>query len=72
VGRGKSQACELASRIATVLEHLIKLEASPALDPWAAGVAPPVAALLIAGMVGYVATWFTPHRGNTARQSGQG
>jgi Domain of unknown function DUF29 len=30
---GKSQARELASRIATVLEHLIKLEASPAADP---------------------------------------
>jgi hypothetical protein len=30
---GKSQARELASRIATVLEHLIKLQVSPALDP---------------------------------------
>jgi hypothetical protein len=34
--------------------------------------AQPLTALLIAGMVGYVATWFTPHRGNTARRSGQG
>jgi Domain of unknown function DUF29 len=33
---GKSQARELASRIATVLEHLIKLQTSPALDPRAA------------------------------------
>jgi hypothetical protein len=32
---GKSQSRELASRIATVLEHLIKLQASSALDPQA-------------------------------------
>jgi Domain of unknown function DUF29 len=30
---GKSQTRELASRIATILEHLIKLQASPARDP---------------------------------------
>ncbi len=30
---GKSQARELASRIGTILEHLIKLLASPATDP---------------------------------------
>ena len=30
---GESQSRELASRIATVLEHLIKLQASPAPDP---------------------------------------
>jgi len=30
---GKSQARELASRIATILEHLIELQTSPALDP---------------------------------------
>ena len=30
---GESQSRELASRIATVLEHLIKLQASPAIDP---------------------------------------
>jgi hypothetical protein len=30
---GKSQARDLASRIATVLEHLIKLQVSPAMDP---------------------------------------
>jgi hypothetical protein len=34
--------------------------------------AQPLAALLIAGTAGYVATWFTPHRGNTARRSGRG
>jgi hypothetical protein len=30
---GKNQARELASRIAVILEHLIKLEASPSSDP---------------------------------------
>ena len=30
---GKSQARELASRIATILEHLIKLQLSPTTDP---------------------------------------
>lgn len=30
---GKSQAREFASRIAVILEHLIKLQASPAIDP---------------------------------------
>lgn len=30
---GRSQRNELASRLATILEHLIKLENSPALDP---------------------------------------
>ena len=32
---GKSQARELASRIAIILVHLMKLEASPAKEPWA-------------------------------------
>lgn len=27
----------------------------------------PLAALLVAGAVGYVTTWFTPRRGNAAR-----
>jgi hypothetical protein len=31
--------------------------------------AQPLAALLIAGTAGYVASWFAPHRGNTARRS---
>jgi hypothetical protein len=30
---GKSQSRGLASRVATIIEHLIKLEASPATDP---------------------------------------
>jgi ABC-type uncharacterized transport system permease subunit len=34
--------------------------------------AQPLVALLVAGAVGYVATWFTPRRGNTRRRSDRG
>lgn len=31
---GRSQRRELRSRIATIIEHLLKLQCSPAAEPW--------------------------------------